>query len=76
MPVVEDRQQLVEVNIGKPEAYCIAGENLKWRSHFGMQFGSVLVRVLVAVKRPWPEAAWGGQVCLCLQAPQSHSATE
>lgn len=28
MPVVKDRQQLVEVNTGKPEAYCFAGENL------------------------------------------------
>ena len=76
MPVVEDRQQLVEVNTGKPEAYCFAGENLKWCSHFGMQFGGVLVRVLVAVERPWPKAASGGKVCFCLQTLQSHSVTE
>lgn len=76
MPVVKDRQQLVEVNTGKPEAYRFAGENLKWCSHFGMQFGGVLVRVLVAVKRPWPKAARGGKVCFCLQTLQSYSSTE
>lgn len=36
-------------DVGKPEACYGVGENLKWGSHPGRYFGSVLARVFIAV---------------------------